>query len=88
MSPIKSGHLSLEQQIKQDGRKTACFRTNDSAPDMKEVDADMPLPMDDHYRRDTIGQSNESKYDPDLAWHDSGKSPTQIFAVPKDVQKE
>jgi hypothetical protein len=60
ISPIKSGELSLEQQIKEDARKTACFRTNE-LPEMKEIDGDMPLPLDDEYRRDTIGQSKESK---------------------------
>lgn len=50
----------MEQQIKEDARKTACFRTNELS-EMKEIDVDIPLPLDDEYRRDTIGQSQESK---------------------------
>jgi len=61
VSPIRGEpKKTLEQQIIDDARKTATFRTNDPEVDIK---GGLQVTADDEYRRDTLGQSSDLKID-------------------------
>lgn len=79
VSPIRTEGESktLQQQIIEDGRKTATFKTND--PDLKtfdDVKSEEPSTIEDEIRRNTLNPATE----------DQVSTPTEIFAVPRNME--